>query len=259
MSRWLRWLYKRIVNSIAVVTSEAEKTFWKLWKREQVHQLETQIEALSPDGRKSWYYYINFGYGVTVRPELKRDPHSGEKNWVGFLSRHLPNLANKRVLDIGCNAGLYDLRMVEAGAREVVGIDLDVRIRQAEFVREWFAQKSGQDYSRVRLIAADVTDFDLISLGPFDLACMFCVAYHLGDGINHVMEQLAQITDTVALQGNTLRLTNPKYRNRPHQHLAGVTGMHGLLQSCNFSKIKVFAPRGHPKPLVIGWQSEAAT
>jgi SAM-dependent methyltransferase len=161
-------------------------------------------------------------------------------------------LAGKRVLDIGCNAGLYDLRMVEASAREVVGIDLDARVRQAEFVREWFAQKGGRDYSRVCFIAADVTNFDLISLGPFDLTCMFCVAYHLGDGINHIMEQVAQIADTVALQGNTSRLTNPKYRDRPHQHLAGVIGMQELLQSYGFSKIKLFAPEGHPKPLVIG-------
>jgi len=250
--RRLGWSYNKMANKIAAIAGEAEKAFWRLWKREQVHRLEQQIEALSPDGRKGWYYYINFGHGVAVRPDLKRDPHSGEKNWAEFLSRHLPDPAGKRVLDIGCNAGLYDLRMVEAGATEVVGIDMDVRVQQAEFVREWFAQKSGQDYSRVRFIAADVADFDLVALGHFDLVCMFCVAYHLGAGVKHVMEQVAQITSTVALQGNTPRLTSPKYRDRSHQHLAGVAGMRALLESHGFSEIKAFAPGGHPKPLVIG-------
>lgn len=222
----------------------------RLYMPDKVRQLKMNLETLSPRGAKDWYYHIDFGYGFDVRAELRHDPHSGLRNWDEFLEANLPALAGKRVLDLGCNAGLYDLRMLEAGALEVVGIDMDVR--QAEFVREWFARRKGQDYSRVRFVAADVTIFDLTSLGSFDLVCMFCIAYHLGDGIKHVMEQVAQITEAVALQGNVPRLTSPKYRDRSHQYLAGVNGMQELLQSHGFSRIKVLAPKGHPKPLVVG-------
>jgi len=249
-----RW-YDKLANKTIVAAYEAERVFWKIRKPEQVRQLEQQIQVLSPNGQNSWYYHLHFGYGVAVRPDLKRDPHSGENNWAGFLSKHLPDLEGKRVLDIGCNAGLYDLRMIEAGAVEVVGVDVDARIRQAEFVQDSFAQKTGRDYSRVRYVAADVTKFDLTSLGTFDLTCMFCVAYHLGVHINEIMQQLSQITPAVALQGNLVRLTKKKYRDRPYQHLAGVRGMVELLETHGFGDVKITAPEGHQKPLVIGVRS----
>ncbi len=226
------------------------KPFYRIWNRDTVERLEARILELSPSGRKSWYYYIYFGYGVSVRPDLKNDPHSGESNWRNFLSKHLPDLRGKRILDIGCNAGLYDQRMLEAGAVEVVGIDRDVQ--QAQFVRDWFSDRTGSDYSQIQFVAADATKLDFTSLGHFDLACIFRVAYHFGEGVNHVMSQLEQTVDTIVMQGNTPRLHNPKYAGRSYQHLAGVEGMQDLLQSYNFKHIQVIAPKGHLNPLVIG-------
>ena len=233
-----------------VMFDNLRKLFWKLLKREQVETLESRIEELSPSGHKSWYYFIDFGYGVTVRPELSSDPHSGTKNWRNFLSKNLPDVRGKRILDIGCNAGLYDLKMIEMGAAEVVGVDFDVQ--QPQFVREWFANKNDRDYSNIRYIAADATQFDFAELGHFDLALIFRVAYHFGEGIDHVMAQLSQTADTIVMQGNTPRLTNPKYAGRSHQHLAGVDGMQELLESYGFAISKIAAPPGHPTPLVVG-------
>lgn len=230
------------------MTAAADRVRRRLWKTiapTRVEALEARIEELSPKGRKSWYYPIEFGYGVTVRPELRGDRHIGEANWR-FLADHLPDLHGKRVLDIGCNAGLYALRMAQAGAREVVGVDFDVR--QAEFVREWF----GGDPERIRFVAGDAKTFDFSTLGRFDLACLFCVVYHLGDAADRVLAQLAEIADTVVLQGNLPRVTGDKYRERTHQELAGVSGMTALLRAHGFADIEVVAPAGHPKPLAIG-------
>ncbi len=212
--------------------------------------LETAISDLSLSGHKSWYYYIDFGYGVSVRPELKNDPHSGLKNWNHFITKYLPDVRGKRVLDIGCNAGLYDLKMVDAGAVEVVGVDIDVR--QAEFVHQWFTKRNNKDYSCIRYIAADATQYPLSEFGMFDMALIFRVAYHFGEGIHHVMSQLSQVVNTIVMQGNTPRLTNPKYANRTHQNLAGVDGMVGILQKYGYEEIRTVAPKGHPNPLVIG-------
>ena len=226
------------------------KKFWKLVQPGKVNALEARIQELSPAGRKSWYYFIDFGYGVTIRPELKDDPHSGMKNWSGFLSKHLPDVKGKRVLDIGCNAGLYDLKLVDAGAAEAVGIDFDTQ--QAEFVRQWFAGKKNQDYSNVHYIAADATRFAFSELGHFDIALILKVAYHFGEGIEHVMGELQHNVDTIVMQGNTPRLTDPKYADRSHQHLAGVEGMQELLKRFGYTEIRVIALEGHIAPLVIG-------
>lgn len=212
-------------------------------------ELERRVAALSPKGHKSWYYHLDFGEGVEVRTDLRDDPHMGDANW-GFIASCLPNLRGLRTLDIGTNAGLYPLRMAEAGAREAVGLELETG--QAEFVRERFAKLTGRDYSAVRYVAADARTYDLGALGGFDLVSLYCVAYHLADAIDHVMEQLAGMTPLVALQGNLPRLTGEKYLGRSHQDLAGVEGMSDLLQRHGFGEITVHAPEANPKPVVLG-------
>jgi SAM-dependent methyltransferase len=231
------------------VTNAARRGFYKLTKRSEVRDLEQRIDALSPKGRKSWYYHLDFGYGVEVRPEMRGDPHHGEENWR-FIAQHLPDLRGKRILDIGANAGLYAMRMADAGASEVVGVELDTR--QAEFTRDWFAKRDGCDYSNVRFVAGDARELDLAGLGHFDVACAFCVIYHLAEGADRVIGELAQIADVIALQGNLPRLTGEKYRDRSHQDLAGVTGMRAILERHGVTDIRTVEPEGHPKPLVIG-------
>jgi len=243
-------MFAQLVNAISSKTGRMKRHFWKIIRRKQVEALEARIQELSPRGRKSWYYYIDFGYGVAGRPELEKDPHSGLNNWRNFLLKNLPDLNGKRVLDIGCNAGLYDLKMCEAGASEVVGIDINTK--QAEFVREWFSNKYGRDYTNIRYIATNATKYSFVELGSFDLVCMFRVAYHFGEGMEYIMGQLSVITNVIALQGNTPRLDNPKYSGRSHQHLAGTDGMQELLERYGFSNIRIVAPEGHPNPLVIG-------
>lgn len=214
-------------------------------------RLKSRIRQIEEEtGDKKWYYYIDFGYGVKVGEEHRRDRTGGYENWRNFLVHHLPSLENLRILDIGCNAGIYDLEMVKSGAAEVIGIDLDTK--RAEFVRDWVEQREGRECGRVKFISADVGAYDFLSLGHFDLACMFCVAYHLGEFIDTIFQQLREITSVVALQGNLPRLTSPKYENRKYQELAGVDGMVALLEAYGFRKIVVEAPKGYDKPLVIG-------
>jgi SAM-dependent methyltransferase len=236
------------------VSHAAKRGFWKLARPSAVRDLERRVARLSPKGHKSWYYHVDFGYGVEVRPEMRGDPHRGERNWR-FIARHLPDLRGKRILDVGTNAGLYALRMADAGAAEVVGVELDTG--QAELMRERFAERDGRDYSNVRFVAADARELDFSQLGRFDLACAFSVIYHLGDDADRVMGELARIADAVALQGNLPRLTAEKYRHRDHQELAGVAGMRAILERHGLSEIVTVDPGGHPKPLVIGRRKSA--
>lgn len=233
------------VPSLAPVKS----AFWRVARPTAHRGLRARVDELAPRGPKDWYYHLDFGYGVEVRPDLRRDPHAGEANWR-FLEAHLPDLRGKRVLDVGSNAGLYARRMADAGAAEVVGIELDTA--QAEFSRDWFAKRDGRDYSNVRFVAGDARELDLRSLGRFDLATAFCVLYHLAEGAERVISAFADVSDTIALQGNLPRVTGVKYRERSHQELAGIEGMRAMLEAHGHTEIEIVAPEGHPKPLVIG-------
>lgn len=207
--------------------------------------LQSQVKELG-----KWYYYIDFGYGVTVRKDLRRDKTNGFSNWNNYLVHCMPEIKDKRILDLGCNAGIYDLELAKLGAKEVIGIDKDVR--QAEFVKEHFSKKNGLHFKNVKYTGADIGSFDLTGLGKFDMVCLFCVVYHLHDCIDKIFKHIKQITDTVVLQGNQPRLTSAKYRERPGTYLAGTEGMVSLLKKFGFEKIQCFTINNYPKPLVIG-------
>jgi SAM-dependent methyltransferase len=195
-----------------------------------------------------WYYYIDFGDGLVTRPDLRDHPSRGQAHWNRFLQYYLPSPYGQRILDIGCNAGLYALKMAEAGAALVVGVDRYVR--QAEFVRERLAPAEIRE--RLRFVQADVRHFPLRTLGAFDMVCLFRVAYHLGRSADLVMRQLSEMTPLVVMQGNARRLSHMKYRRRPFQDLAGVEGMAGLLRRHGFTDLTVVAPPDHAYPLVLG-------
>lgn len=56
-------------------------------------------------------------YGVEIDAEWR-----SEQKW-SRIQAHLPDLNNKRVLDVGCGNGYYMLRMLGLGASQVIGVD----------------------------------------------------------------------------------------------------------------------------------------
>jgi SAM-dependent methyltransferase len=246
-----------MIGKMMVVLRKLTELLW-VFDRERARLKRCVAEAQPMGGRLwhytegKWYYHVDFGHGVEVRKDLKGHPYRGARNWDEFLEPNLVPLEDLRILDIGCNAGLFDLRMIDAGAREVVGIDLDTR--PAELVREVLGERAGKDYQKITFISGNVHEMDLRALGQFDLACMFSVAYYFGDGIYRVMEALRDMCCAVAMQGNLAWLTrsDPKYSENPFKHLAGTDGIVALLERYGFTNLTVVAPPGHPKPLVIG-------
>jgi SAM-dependent methyltransferase len=207
--------------------------------------LEKSIKELG-----KWYYYINFGHGVTVRKDLRKDKTNGFNNWKNYLVYCMPEIKGKRILDLGCNAGIYDLEMAKLGASEVVGIERNTG--QAEFVKKFFADRNGESYDNVKYIEADLSRIDLTSLGKFDMVCLFCVVYHLYEYIDKIFNEIRQITDMVVLQGNIPRFNSAKYKDRPGTYLAGIEGMVALLKKFGYDKVQCFTINNYPKPLVIG-------
>lgn len=56
-------------------------------------------------------------YGIEIDAEWRC-----EQKWVRLQS-HLPDLNNKRILDVGCGNGYYMLRMLGTGAHQVIGVE----------------------------------------------------------------------------------------------------------------------------------------
>ena len=163
-------------------------------------QIKADILRLEP-----WYQPIPFGFGLNTIARDKRGGHIGIASsdrglvkWRQFVEPNLPCLLDgKRVLEIGCNAGLFPIHCVrKLGAREAVGIEKDDRYyAQARWATETFAKLDGR-YLPVRIYQGSMESFDYEGLGRFDLALMLAVIYHIGKSDDYAglsPEQVRQI------------------------------------------------------------------
>jgi tRNA (mo5U34)-methyltransferase len=129
------------------------------------HTLQAQIESLGP-----WFHNLHLK-GIQTAPNhfLGNYP---EAKFASFRHAIPPDLTDRTVLDIGCNAGFYSLEMKRRGAVRVLGIDTNESyLRQARFA----AQVEGVDIEFRRLAVWDVASLR----ETFDLVIFMGVFYHL--------------------------------------------------------------------------------
>jgi tRNA (mo5U34)-methyltransferase len=85
-----------------------------------------------------------------------------------------------RVLDLGCNEGLFAHLALRWGAERVVGCDIRERnIRRARAIRSHYGIPS----ARLEFRRADVRALDPTELGPFDVVLVLGLIYHLEDPV----------------------------------------------------------------------------
>lgn len=127
--------------------------------------LEEEIRALGP-----WFHNLRID-GIETAPDHFLGDYPDFK-WRGFRDALPDDLGRRSVLDIGCNAGFYALKMKERNAGRVVAIDSDPRyLRQAALAIE----RSGEDIE-----LRQMSVYDIANLGErFGLVLFMGVFYHL--------------------------------------------------------------------------------
>ena len=88
------------------------------------------------------------------------DPRDGIRDRDGVL-----DFEGKSVVDLSCNFGYYSFRVRNAGARDVLGIDMDERI-----IRGCEILKALHDVDRVNFRPLDITKAN--GVGKFDIGMM---------------------------------------------------------------------------------------
>ncbi|HEV2375877.1 MAG TPA: methyltransferase domain-containing protein [Streptosporangiaceae bacterium] len=105
------------------------------------------------------------------------------------------SLAGKRVLDLGCNAGFWSLKAIEAGCDYVLGVDgRQMHVDQANLV---FGANSVPK-NRYAFRTANVLTDDLSSDGPFDIVLMLGLLYHVSKPVE-LFERVAAVNTDVLL------------------------------------------------------------
>jgi len=220
-------------------------------------------------GYQQWYQHVDFGNGivahVTSPPDWAPNPalnaSSGMDRFNFIIKRNLPDVSGMRVLDLGCNVGLYSLALARLGAREVIGVDRDISIRQrtgrlpcvdlisqAEFVRTAFEIRENRKFS-VSYRAIDFQNLvQLRSLGKFDLIIALNVVYHELDRAPSLLETLGRMTDDLVLQSSVVHPS-------PIREWAMPSKTAEMLISAGFDKITIDSPSDWLQPIIRGVRS----
>lgn len=213
-----------------------------------------------------WFCHVDFGNGIVARstawPDASLDsPHMGVAKFRFIVQRNLPDLAGKRVLELGCNAGAVAMHMASLGAREVVGVDSERHWpgwqAQAEFVKQAMERRHGRRYD-VRYVDADIADLPDLGLGTFDVViALNCLYYLDSDAIDRVVDHVARHSPRMLIQCNV----------NDHDHYLGNRAhpafMQQALRRAGYGRVRVdwpwdrprygIFPRRYHRPVVVGW------
>jgi len=130
------------------------------------------------------------------------------------LMSALPDLTGRKVLDLGCNAGLHSMHSRWRGAKSVLGIDIEQeRIDQANLVKSLFAglgyRANNIEFQRMNIME------NLEVLDGIDTVLACCMLYHLGP-VDKLKEALRNSkVDYFFLQCNTVRGEKIGKKNKP--------------------------------------------
>lgn len=127
--------------------------------------IEQRVQELGP-----WFHNIDLD-GVQTAPAHFLGDYP-MMHWQTFETALPWDLHGRTVLDIGCNAGFFAIKMKQRGAARVVGIDSDPRyLAQARFA----AEVTGVDIELRQLTVYEVP----MLRERFDLVLFMGVLYHL--------------------------------------------------------------------------------
>lgn len=140
------------------------------------------VEARKWITSRSWYQSIEFEDGL----RSKGCEWCGDPAWSNMVKFLPESLEGKRVLDLGCNAGLFCVRSAMMGA-EVVGIDYtgwrenwDFQEQQV-FVKKYFEDKCGRKLPITYISGKMEEVLKQIDLGYFDYVYGIASLYYTED------------------------------------------------------------------------------
>lgn len=130
---------------------------------------------------QDWYQYISLSCGYKTPGNI-----DSEKR-IDIFKQY--DFQGKRVLDIGCNSGLYCFMAKRLGAKEVIGIDIfDKRLEQARII----AANEQLDITFLNRSIDNISD-----LGTFDIVICIAVLTEIPDLLGAI-EIIKQKTGEVA-------------------------------------------------------------
>lgn len=200
--------------------------------RDDSGQLRELLLRLAP-WRKGPFHIGDIRIDAEWRSDLK---------W-NRVSEQISPLAGRNVLDVGCGNGCYAIKMLDAGAAQVIGIDPTLL-----FVVQFEAIRKLLGCGRAHILPLRLEELPAESRA-FDTTFSMGVLYHRRQPAEHLDELRGTlrpggelVLESLVLPGDADEVLEPpdRYaRMRNVWHLPTVTALHGWLDDAGFTGIKL--------------------
>lgn len=201
------------------------------------------------------YAPVYLGHGI--RWGAIWNPDVGVGRWRYIMEKQLPVPKGGRILDLGANNGYNALQMLRAGAREVVAVELSPgAIEQGLFLKRAYEWRDNAPY-HLSYVHGSHGDLPSMALGRFDHVTAFCTLYYLPrEQMSAAVRHIRSLSNVLVQQANTDRLIHRKDEDTFEK--ASLEFTKQLAAEGGFDKVRVVAPRGYSRPLVISEATSAA-
>jgi len=214
--------WREVIASLsATILTEQDRT-----------QARTLLKQLAP-WRKGPFHIQGIDIDSEWRSDMKWDR----------LKNNITPLAGRNILDVGCGNGYYALRMLEAGAKCVVGIDPGIL-----FVCQFEAIKKLAAISSAYVLPLRLEELPRKSRA-FDTTFSMGVLYHRRKPLEHLRELLATlrpggelVLETLVLPGNEATVLEPENRYarmRNVWHLPTTTALSNWIADAGFTDARL--------------------
>lgn len=170
---------------------------------------------------RSWYQTIRFEEDIISRGCA----WCGDPAWSNIVKFLPKNLEGMRILDLGCNAGIFCIRSALMGAKEVVGIDYvgwrpnwDFEEQQV-FIKDYYEQRAGKKLPITYLSGKMEEILKTQDLGRFDYVYGIASLYYTEDpdgtveGISKINNKaIVRLRDANRIESFTLLFKKYGYR-----------------------------------------------
>jgi len=199
---------------------------------EQLNALKSTLLELNP-WRKGPYSIFSI--------DIDTEWHSDYK-WARIID-HI-DLANHRVLDVGCGSGYHMWRMLGAGAKQVIGIDPSVL-----FIMQFLAIRGFMEPSPPAMIFPFRLEQLPTDIEKFDTTFSMGVLYHRHSPLSHLKELRSTlvangrlILETLIVDGEEGYSLTPKKRYAKMSNVWFIPSIDTLklwMHRCGYKSIKV--------------------
>jgi tRNA (mo5U34)-methyltransferase len=158
------------------------------------------------DSLKPWLHRIDVhGVPTKIEPAWGEHLEHPRQQWEE-VSALLPDLAGKRVLDVGCNDGFFLFACRRRGAEEVVGVETEEHFYNHAVLVNRLLGLGGITVHRM-------SAYDVGELGAFDVTLALGLIYHLKSPLLF-LERAAPITTATIVVETAVRNSAEDLENR---------------------------------------------